>query len=141
MSDSPSRPAAGADTRDHDVEHDETAALIASDKVEGTHVYDASGNELGTIHCVMIGKRDGRVAYAVLSFGGFFGMGQSFYPIPWNTLTYSRDHDGYITTVTEQMLTGAPHYESADADAWSDRGWRGSVDTHYGPAGRTTFPI
>lgn len=141
MSDFSGRPIGGDGTRDHDVEHDETAALISSDKVEGTNVYDASGNELGTIHSVMIGKRDGHVAYAVLSFGGFLGLGQSYYPIPWKNLTYRRDHDGYVTNVTEEMLTGAPHYESADANSWSDRGWRGSVDTHYGPAGATTFPI
>ncbi len=128
-------------TPDGDVERDETVSLIASDKVEGTPVYDVSGNELGSIHTVMIGKRDGHVAYAVLSFGGFLGMGRSYYPLPWRHLTYSQAHDGYVTNVTEQMLKGAPNYDSADSDGWSDRGWRGSVDTHYGTRAGSTAAL
>ena len=137
MSDLSHRTIGTAGARDHDVARDETTSLIASDKVEGTPVFDASGNELGSIHTVMIGKRDGRVAYAVLSFGGFLGMGASFYPLPWQHLSYSQEHDGYVTNVTEEMLTGAPNYETADSTAWSDRSWRGSVDTHYGPSAGT----
>src|SRR5437763_12745515 len=61
----------------------ETAELIGSDKVEGTTVYDAKGEKMGSIARVMIEKRSGQVAYAVLSFGGFLGSGNDYYPIPW----------------------------------------------------------
>ena len=65
----------------------ETAGLIGSDKVEGPHVYDAKGEEIGAIERVMIDKRSGQVAYAVLSFGGFLGLGSDSYPIPWASRT------------------------------------------------------
>ena len=61
----------------------ETAGLIGSDKVEGTNVYGATGEKIGAIERVMIEKRSGQVAYAVLSFGGFLGIGTDSYPIPW----------------------------------------------------------
>lgn len=114
-----------------DVARAETAALISSDKVEGTSVYDRAGNNLGTIHSVMIGKQDGKVAYAVLSFGGFLGVGQTYFPIPWSKLSYDERHDGYVTDVTEAQLSNAPTYGSAESNSWSDNSWRGAVDTHY----------
>lgn len=121
----PTKPSSG------DVAHEETATLIASDKVEGTSVYDSTGNKLGSIHSLMIGKQNGRVAYAVLSFGGFLGMGQSYFPIPWSQLTYDNRHDGYVTNVTEAQLRNAPKYDTAETGNWSDAGWRGTVDNHY----------
>jgi len=66
----------------------ETTALIGSDKVEGTDVYNARGEHMGSIERVMIDKRSGQVAYAVLSFGGFLGIGSDYYPVPWAALTY-----------------------------------------------------
>jgi len=75
----------------------ETAALIGSDKVEGTAVYDAHGEHMGSIARVMIEKRSGQVAYAVLSFGGFLGIGSDYYPVPWTALTYDTALGGYRT--------------------------------------------
>jgi PRC-barrel domain len=62
--------------------------LIESDRVEGTTVYDPSGNNIGSIKRLMIEKISGRVAYAVMSFGGFLGMGTEEHAVPWNKLTY-----------------------------------------------------
>ena len=64
------------------VEGRETASLIASDKVEGTAVYDADGKRIGKIERLMIDKVTGKVAYAVMSFGGILGIGADHYPIP-----------------------------------------------------------
>ena len=75
----------------------ETTALIGSDKVEGTDVYNARGDHMGSIEHVMIDKRSGQVAYAVLSFGGFLGMGSDYYPVPWAALTYDTTLGGYRT--------------------------------------------
>ena len=72
----------------------ETAGLIGSDKVEGTYVYDAKGEHIGSIERVMIDKRSGQVAYAVLSFGGFLGIGTDYYPIPWASLSYDTSLGG-----------------------------------------------
>jgi len=73
----------------------ETADLIGSDKVEGTDVYRSNGDHIGEIERVMIEKRTGKVAYAVMSFGGFLGIGEEYYPVPWSLLTYNEKLGGY----------------------------------------------
>ena len=69
-------------------EERETVSLIGSDKVEGTSVYGADDTQIGSIERVMIDKRSGKVSYAVLSFGGFLGIGDDHYPLPWDSLKY-----------------------------------------------------
>lgn len=113
-------------------ERSTSGELISSDRVEGTNVYDHAGNHLGSIESLMITKVEGRVAYAVLSFGGFLGLGSEHFPVPWSELSYSQEHGGYITSLTEDQLRGAPRYgDEAEAD-WTNDDWRGSVDRHYG---------
>jgi sporulation protein YlmC with PRC-barrel domain len=108
-------------------EQRETSSLIASDKVEGTAVYDAQGKRIGKIERLMIDKRSGQVAYAVLSFGGFLGIGADHYPIPWSMLRYNEEHTGYQVDMTEEQLKNAPkveqgdNWEQADRDHWQVR--------------------
>jgi hypothetical protein len=85
----------------------ETANLIGSDKVQGTPVYRSNGERVGTIERVMIDKLSGKVAYAVMSFGGFMGIGEDYYPLPWSLLAYNERPDGYEVNVSEQQLKGA----------------------------------
>ena len=66
----------------------ETVSLIGSDKVEGTPVYGRDDNKIGTVQRVMLDKISGKVAYAVVSFGGFLGMGEDYFPMPWASLKY-----------------------------------------------------
>jgi hypothetical protein len=104
---------------------DETRDLIASDKVEGTAVYDRKGERLGSVYNFMVGKRSGKVAYAVMSFGGWLGMGESYHPVPWSTLTYDTDRGGYVVGLTKESLRNAPSHR-ADQDTSSDASyWRG----------------
>jgi sporulation protein YlmC with PRC-barrel domain len=110
----------------------ETMDLIAADKVEGTSVYDPNGNKLGSIDTVMIDKASGKVSYAVLSFGGFLGMGTSKYPLPWNQLKYDTREGGYVVSVTEEQLKGAPNYDRDTYGDWSDRAWTSRIDDYYG---------
>jgi len=77
------------------LESKETVSLIASDKVEGTAVYGTDDKKIGKLERVMIDKISGKVAYAVLSFGGFLGMGEDYYPMPWSTLKYNTSLGGY----------------------------------------------
>ncbi len=112
----------------------ETGDLISAGKVEGTTVYDRSGSKIGSIYDVMIDKRSGQVAYAVLSFGGFLGMGKDYNPLPWNQLTYDTAQGGYVVDMTEDRLKGAPTY-AADQDFDTD--YRRSVDDYYGSTGST----
>jgi len=118
--------------RDRDVPRDETTTLIASDKVEGTTVYGADGDKIGSIDNVMIEKRSGQVSYAVLSFGGFLGMGTDHYPLPWSMLRYDEDKGGYVVNITREQLENAPRYADEDSWEWSPS-MRNQVDTHYRP--------
>jgi hypothetical protein len=96
--------------------------LIESDRVEGTTVYDLQGESLGSIKRLMIEKMSGKVAYAVMSFGGFLGMGEDEYTIPWNKLTYDTGLGGYRSEITEEQLRGSPDfYRDGDEYEWSDR--------------------
>ena len=110
----------------------ETARLISSDKVEGTAVRNVSGDKVGTIERVMIDKRAGKVAYAVMSFGGFLGMGQDYVALPWHMLRYNENLDAYELNITEDQLHGAP----AVAQGWDtgivSRDWERKVHTYYG---------
>lgn len=112
------------------VARDETASLIASDKVEGTKVYDPAGEHLGSVHNLMIDKRSGQVRYAVMSFGGFLGIGASYHPLPWPTLRYDTRLDGYVVDVDRERLRDAPHY-SDEAPAWSDPAYGRRIDDYY----------
>ncbi|HEY1982852.1 MAG TPA: PRC-barrel domain-containing protein [Xanthobacteraceae bacterium] len=99
----------------------ETVSLIGSDKVEGTAVYGADDKKIGSVQRVMLDKMSGKVAYAVVSFGGFLGMGEDYYPLPWPTLKYDTRLDGYRVAITENQLKGAPKYTSSTDWNWGDR--------------------
>jgi hypothetical protein len=118
--------------RGGEIPRDETASLIASDKVEGTAVYGADRDKIGRVENVMIDKISGQVAYAVLSFGGFLGMGTDHYPLPWSMLKYDEDLGGYRVNITREQLEKAPKYTDEDNWEWSARS-RGEVDRYYQP--------
>ena len=101
----------------------EAHRLIASDRVEGTRVYNRAGDKLGSIKNFMVGKLSGQVEYAVIEFGGILGMGSDFYPIPWDMLHYDTDKGGYVVDLDRSRLEGAPHYTSANEPNWSDRAY------------------
>jgi len=105
--------------------------VISSDHVEGTKVYNTAGDKLGSIDDLMIDKRSGQVLYAVLEFGGFFGMGTDRYPLPWNVLKYDTERDGYVVPVDKRQLEGAPHYE-VDKRPHYDEAYGRRVDDYYG---------
>jgi hypothetical protein len=96
----------------------DTASLIASDKVEGTAVYGADGKRIGSVARLLLEKRGGRVAYAVLSFGGFLGIGDDYYPLPWEKLRYDEQLDGYRIDLTKDQITGAPRYNDLEDETW-----------------------
>ena len=111
----------------------ETHDLIASDKVEGTKVYDPNGEHVGSIERILIEKRSGKVSYAVLSFGGFLGIGSDHYPLPWTKLNYDESLGGYRVDVTKDQLEGAPKYRDDDDSFWSAENGRRVYD-YYGVA-------
>ena len=97
----------------------ETHDLISSDKVEGTNVYRSNGEKIGHIERIMLDKRSGKAAYAVMNFGGFLGLGEDSYPLPWSVLTYDTELGGYRVDVSDEQLQGAPKYRRDEL--WWDR--------------------
>lgn len=114
-----------------DIAVEETATLIASDKVEGTAVYNRQGDRLGSVSNFMVDKQSGTVRYAVLSFGGFLGMGQDHYPLPWSMLNYDTDKNGYLVDLDKAVLDDAPRYAAGSEPAY-DREYGRSVYDYYG---------
>ena len=105
--------------------------LIESDRVEGTAVYDRSGNRIGTIKRMMLEKMSGRVAYAVMSFGGFFGIGADEYAVPWGMLDYDTSLEGYRTNLTAEQLRNAPSFSRDRGHDWSDRNRERELHDYY----------
>jgi hypothetical protein len=112
-------------------EERETGSLIGSDKVEGTAVYGADSQRIGSIERVMIDKISGKVAYAVLGFGGFLGIGDDHYPLPWQSLKYDTNLGGYVTGIKDSELSGAPKYSDERNWNWADPSVARSVDDYY----------
>lgn len=113
------------------VEASETNRLISSEKVDGTVVYNARGEKLGSIHHLMIDKFTGHVEYAVMSFGGFLGIGEDYYPLPWRKLTYDTRLGGYCVDLDRTRLEKAPAYTMRNQPDWSDRAYRTRIDEYW----------
>ena len=106
--------------------------LIASDRVEGTAVKRSNGDKIGRIERLMLDKLSGKVAYAILSFGGFLGMGDKHLPIPWTKLTYNRDFEAYQLDLSDDVLKKAPSYNADKEFDWGDRSQEIEVHNYYG---------
>ncbi len=105
-----------------------TAALVSSADVNGTEVYNRDGTRIGSIDHVMIDKQSGKVAYAVIGFGGFLGIGEDHHPIPWAKLHYDTARNAYLADITEQEVKAAPMRH----ENWpSDRDWELRMHQHY----------
>lgn len=105
-----------------------TSTLISSTDVNGTEVYSHDGNNVGHIDHLMIDKKSGKVAYAVMHFGGFLGMGEESHSIPWDKLRYDTGKNGYVTDITEEQLKGAPE---RSREWHSDRDWEQRTHDYY----------
>jgi sporulation protein YlmC with PRC-barrel domain len=105
-------------------------SLISADRVEGTAVYNTQGEKLGHVEDVMLHKVSGKVAYAVVSCGGFLGMGEKYLPMPWSLLTYDTDKNGYVIPADRSKLEEAPVF-GIDEMGNDDTAWRDRVHSHY----------
>ncbi len=110
---------------------DETGHLIASNKVEGTAVYGRDGERLGSIYNFMVDKLSGKVEYAVMAYGGFVGLGERYYPLPWRTLSYDTRAGGYRIGMTRRDLKSAPSFDR-NTEPRFDRSYGSRVHDYYG---------
>lgn len=111
--------------------HDD--GLISAARVEGTSVYNAEGEKLGSVDSIMIDKMSGEVAYVVMSFGGFLGIGEKYHILPWDTLEYDTGVDGYRVHLDRDQLSGGPSY-ARDELVDFDEERRDEIESYYGTA-------
>lgn len=116
---------------DHEPEHVETSSLIASDMVEGTSVYNRDGEKMGTILNFMVNKHSGQVEYAVMSFGGFLGMGADHYPLPWKKLKYVVARHGFVVDLDKETLAKAPKHDRGNEPVY-DATYGMMINEYYG---------
>ncbi|SHN63535.1 PRC-barrel domain-containing protein [Erythrobacter sanguineus] len=92
--------------------------LIASDRVEGTKVFRPNGDRIGKIDHFMVNKRSGQVEYALMSFGGFLGLGEELRPLPRDALEYDSEQEGYVVAAEDDVFRNSPFIEGGTAPAW-----------------------
>ena len=107
-----------------------TGNLIAAEKVNGTDVYNLKGEKLGNVEDILIDKISGRAIYAVMSFGGFLGMGEKHHPLPWTKLSYDTQKEGYVVDVDKKKLEDAPNFDNVSEFKWTTDYGR-KVDSYY----------
>lgn len=108
----------------------ETRGLISAGKVEGTAVYDPDGERLGHVEDVMLHKLSGEVAYALVAFGGFLGLGEKYHPMPWSLLKYDTGKGGYVVPCSKAQLEGGPTFGREDLGD-DDADWGERVHAYY----------
>jgi len=109
--------------------------LISSDRVEGTEIFDRDGQKVGTVRKMMIDKQSGQVRNVIIGYGGLFGMGEDFYPMPWKALEYNEDKNGYVLGIDRDRLDPekAPRFKSDQQPNWDDQ-YEREVTLYYFPA-------
>ena len=106
--------------------------LMGADTLVGNDVYNHKDEDLGDIKEIMLDMRSGKVGYAVLSFGGFLGMGEKLFAVPWNALVLDTKNKRFMLNVEKDRLKGAPGF---DKDQWpnmSDQSWAKEIHSYYG---------
>ena len=104
--------------------------LISADRVQGTPVFGFEGEKVGHIEDVMLDKETGKVAYAIMSHGGFLGAGERYHPLPWSMLRYDLEKNGYVVPLDKAQLLEAPTLDQTEI--YGDDAWQQIVQTHYG---------
>lgn len=118
-------------------------ALITASRVTSAPVYNLEGDRIGSIEDLSIDKKSGQVRYALLSFGGFLGIGERYHPLPWSVLDYSAEKDGYVLPLTKEALKAAPSYTIDELEAFGggDNLYREALYSYYSPFGAVPYWI
>ena len=105
--------------------------IINASKLTGQPVINAVGDSLGEIHDIMLDMATGRIAYAVLEFGGFLGLGNKLSAVPWGALTYDAENGCFILNVDKQRLREAPAFDRDDWPTMAQSRWVEEVHEFY----------
>ena len=124
-----------AERSDTKVEH----PLIPAKRVNGSPVFNQAKEKIGQIEDIAIDKGTGKVAYAILSFGGFLGLGGKHQPMPWSVLKYDADLGGYMVPITEEFLALAPKLDVSELSGWDDSPQRSALHSYYAQYGAVPY--
>jgi sporulation protein YlmC with PRC-barrel domain len=105
--------------------------VMAASTLQGDDVVNAAGDKLGTLDEIMLDVPSGRIAYAVLSSGGFLGIGDKLFAIPWRALTLDADNECFVLDVSKERLEQAPGFDKDDWPSMADESWAREVHTYY----------
>ena len=105
--------------------------VMDADTLIGDSVANGSGEDLGKIEAIMLDVTSGRIAYAVLSFGGFLGMGDKLFAIPWSALTLDTDNKCFVLDVPKEQLENAPGFDKDHWPSMADPTWANDVHRYY----------
>jgi len=106
--------------------------LMGANTFVGDKVYNHEGEDIGDLKEIMLDMRSGKVRYAVLSFGGFFGMGEKLFAVPWTALTLDTKNKRFLLKIEKDILKNAPGF---DKDKWpnmADQAWTKKIHAYYG---------
>lgn len=106
--------------------------VLAAGTLAGDRVRNSAGEDLGKIEEIMIDIDSGRVAYAVLSFGGFLGIGDKLFAVPWEALTINTEDREFVLNVDKQVLEDAPGFDKDNWPDMADSNWGAQIHGHYG---------
>ncbi len=106
--------------------------LMGADTLIGNDVYNHLDEDLGDIKEIMLDMRNGRVGYAVLSFGGFLGMGEKLFAVPWNALKLDTENKCFRLNVEKSRLESAPGFDKGDWPDMADQRWATEIHSYYG---------
>lgn len=106
--------------------------VVSSDDVIGVSVENPQGEGLGTIEALMLDKLSGQVNYVVLSYGGFLGMGDKLFALPWSIFSYDQKRDSFVINMSEERLKNSPGFDKNHWPDMSSREWTSSIDSYYG---------
>lgn len=118
---------------------DRKHSLIPAQRVTGADVYNQAKEKIGKIEDIAVDKCSGKVAYAILSFGGVLGMGEKHHPLPWSVLSYDTGQRGYVVDITQEFLALAPKLDVSELSGWDDSGGREAFHDYYGPLGARPY--
>jgi sporulation protein YlmC with PRC-barrel domain len=106
--------------------------VLSAGSLAGDRVRNNAGEDLGKIEEIMIDIHSGRVAYGVLSFGGFLGMGNKLFAVPWHALSIDLDNHEFVLDVSREILENAPGFDKSDWPDMADPDWGAQIHRHYG---------
>jgi sporulation protein YlmC with PRC-barrel domain len=106
--------------------------LMSADTLSGNDVYNSDGEDLGEVKDFMLNMSDGKVGYAVLSFGTFLGMGEKLFAVPWDALTLDTETKRFILNVDKARLKTAPGFDKNHWPNMADQSWAREIHTYYG---------